>query len=107
MRHVHERDSDLALHGAQLELQRLRSCASSAERLVEQQHPRRQHQRPGQRDALLLTTRQLRGAPFREIAHADQVQRVADALLRFLTRCLLVLQPERDVVPDGHERKSA
>ncbi len=65
VRHVDERDADLALdalefdlHGlAQLEVQR-------AERLAEQQRPRAVDQRAGHRDPLLLATRQFpRPAP--------------------------------------------
>ena len=67
--HVDERDADLALHGAQLQLQLLAQLGvQRAQRLVEQQHPRPQHQRPRQRDPLLLTAGQLRGAALGEVA---------------------------------------
>ena len=56
----HEGDADLALEQLQLDLHLLAELAvEGAERLVEQQHRRAVHQRPGERDALLLAARQL------------------------------------------------
>ena len=82
---VDERDADLALQGAQLQLQLLAQLGvQRAERLVEQQHPRAQHQCPRQRDPLLLAAGQLGGAPFGEFAHPGQFQRFADAPLGVL-----------------------
>ena len=53
-----------------------------AQRLVEQQHARSQHQRARERDALLLSARQLVGLAPREIGHVDELERLADALWR-------------------------
>ena len=66
VRDVDERDADLALQRAQLELQLLAQLrVERAERLVEQQHPRVEHERAGQRHALLLAAGQLGRAPRR------------------------------------------
>ena len=58
---VDERDADLALDAHQLELHLLAELeVERAERLVEQQHRGLVHERPGERDALLLAARELR-----------------------------------------------
>ena len=52
VRHVDERDADLALDAHQLELHLLAELeVERAERLVEQEHRGLVHQRPGERDA--------------------------------------------------------
>ena len=68
-------------------LSSIRSClrilASSApERLVEQQHGGAQHQRPGERDALLLAAGQLLRRRAAELAELDQLERLLDAPAR-------------------------
>ena len=94
MSHVDERDADLALHRAQFQLQLLAQLGvQGAERLVEQQHPRAQYQGPGQRDALLLAAGQLCRAPLREVAHPDQLQRLADAALGVLAGAFWYFSP--------------
>ena len=66
---------------AQLDLQCLAQLGiERAQRLVEQQHLRPQHQRPGQRDALLLAARQLVRFALAVALEPHQLQRVADAL---------------------------
>ena len=57
-----ERDADFALDLLEFDLHLLAQLEiQCAERLVEQQHPRASDQRAGQRDALTLAARQLRG----------------------------------------------
>ena len=52
---VDEGDADLVLDALELDLHLLAELqVERAQRLVQQQHPRVHHQRPGQRDALLL-----------------------------------------------------
>ena len=63
---------------AQLELQLLAQLGvQRSERLVEQQHGRPQHQRPGQRDPLLLAAGQLVRPPLRVRLHLHQLERLA------------------------------
>ena len=72
----------------------LRSCASSApQRLVEQQHARLQHQGARERDALLLSARELVGLAPRELGHADQLERLPDPLARSSLVSLWYLSP--------------
>ena len=72
---VHERDADLALHGAQLQLEVLAQLGvEGAERLVEQQHLRAQHECPRQGDALLLAAGQLGGRRFAELARSGRAR---------------------------------
>ena len=52
------------------------------QRLVEQQDRRFQHQRPGQRNPLLLAARQFRGLPLVEADQPDAAQRLLRALPR-------------------------
>ena len=87
VRHVDERDADLALELPQLELQVLAELGvERAERLVEQQHLRVEHQRPGQGDALLLAAGELRRTALGEIADADELERLADAAVGLVLR---------------------
>ena len=56
--HVHERDADLGLDALELDLELAAKLeVERTERLVEQQHVGPVHERPGQRDALLLAAR--------------------------------------------------
>ena len=81
MGHVDERDAELALELPQLELEVLAELGvEGAERLVEQQDLRVEHQGPGQGDALLLATGQLRRttlaeSPMRAISSASETRR--------------------------------
>jgi len=45
--------------------------------LVEEEHRRREHERAGERDALLLASGQLRRAPGAELAELDQLEGLA------------------------------
>ncbi len=60
------------------------------QRLVEQQHRRLEHQRAGQRDALLLAARQLARQPLVEAGQADQRERAR------ARRCALGLRRRRE-----------
>ena len=83
-----------------------RSLASSApERLVEQQHLGVEHQRPGQRDALLLPAGQLRRAPGGERRHRDQLERRTDPGAHLGLGRLRVPQAEGHVVEHRQERE--
>ncbi len=78
MRHVHDGESEP-------ELQRADLVAHSAaqprvevgQRLVEQERSRLEHERPGQRHALLLAARELLGQPRLQTAEPDEGQRFA------------------------------
>ena len=76
-----ERDPELGLERLELDLEVLAQLrVQRAERLVEQQHARPQHQRARERDALLLAARQLVGLAPRELGHVDQLERLAHPL---------------------------
>ena len=58
--HVHERDPDLGLDALELDLELAAELeVERAERLVEEQHVGPVHERPGERDPLLLAAGQL------------------------------------------------
>ena len=79
MRHVDEGDADLALDALQLDLElapQLR--VERAERLVEQQHRRREHERAREGDTLLLPAGELVRPPLTEVAQADELERLRD-----------------------------
>ncbi|MGF6980503.1 hypothetical protein QFZ94_009020 [Paraburkholderia sp. JPY465] len=70
---ISHRDAELALQRLEFELHVLAQIpVERAERLVEQQHRWIRHDRPCERDALLLSARHLRDAA---LAVADTVQR--------------------------------
>ena len=76
VRDVEERDPDLALDRLELDLELAAQLGvERAEGLVEQEHRRREHERPRERDALLLPTRELMWAPLPEPAEADELER--------------------------------
>ena len=63
---VDERDPERLLDALELDLQvHAQARVERAERLVEQQHRRLEHERARQRDALLLAAGELRRAPVR------------------------------------------
>src|ERR1022692_674381 len=104
VRDIEEGDADLLLQRLQLDLQRPAQLGvQRAERLVKQQHRRLQHERPGQRDPLLLAAGQLSGAALGERAQLDQVQRLVDPAVQLALVQLAVAQPERDIVEHGQE----
>ena len=77
VRDVEEGDADLALDGLQLDLElaaKLR--VERAERLVEQEHGRRQHERTRERDALLLPARELVRTALPEAPEPDELERL-------------------------------
>jgi hypothetical protein len=91
---------------AQLQLQVLAELrVQGAQGFVEQQHPRVEHQGPGQRDSLLLASRQLRGPPASELADAGELEGLADPTVDLLLVDVLVAQAEGDVLPHRHERE--
>ena len=76
--HVHERDPDLALELLELELHVVAERAvQGAQRLVQEQHAGMVDQGPGERDALLLATRQLPRPPPLVAGQPDELQRLA------------------------------
>ena len=106
VRHVHERDADLLLDPLELDLQLLAQAqVERAERLVEEQRTRAVDERAGERDALLLTARELRRLALGQVAELDELQRVVRALGDLGLVDLLALEPERDVLQDGQMRE--
>ena len=99
-----ERDADLALDRLQLDLHLLAQLeVEGAERFVEQQHPRPSDECAGQRDALTLAARQLRGlaaAPRRTSRTMSSASEVR--LRRSVARHSADLQAVFDVLGHGH-----
>ena len=101
VRHVDERDADLALDPLELDLHLLAQLeVERAERLVEQQQRRPVHERPRQRDALAHAARELRGPVLGPVAERDEIERLGHALADLRLGHLAPPQPERDVL--GH-----
>ena len=76
MSDVDEGDADPLLECLQLDLQRAAKLGvECSERLVEQQHRRVQHERPGERDTLLLAARELAGAPLLVAGELHELER--------------------------------
>ena len=98
---VDERDLELLLDPLQLDLEvDPQPRVERAERLVEQQHRRLQHERAGERDPLLLAAGELRGAALAEALQSHEVHRLVHAPAPVGLADPLVAQPERDVVRD-------
>ena len=77
---VDERDPERLLDALELDLQvHAQARVQRAQRLVEQQHRRLQHDRPRQRDALLLAARELPRPARLQPAELDHLHRLADA----------------------------
>ena len=103
MSHIDERDADLALNALELELHDVAQLeVQRTERLVEQQGAGVVDQRPGQRNALLLTTRELGGLALGEVGEPDHLEQLVDALADGGLVLLLAARSVGDVVPDGH-----
>jgi len=91
--HVHERDPDLDLDAFELELEGLAELqVEGPEGLVEEEHVGPVHEGPGERDALLLTARQLVRLALVVAAEMDELERLADPPVR--VRLLDPLAPE-------------
>ena len=72
------------------------------ERLVEQQDARLDRQRAGQRHALALPTRELRGQPVGELREVHELEQLLDPVRRSRPWALADLEPEGDVLGDRH-----
>ncbi len=101
---VDERQPDVDLDPLELDLHRPAELeVEGAERLVEEQHLGLVDQRPGERDPLLLATRQLDRLLARLAVQLDQLQHVAD--LGVDVGRLAALEAERDVLVDVEVRE--
>src|SRR5690606_11201281 len=88
---------ELDLHlAAELEVER-------PEGLVEQEDRGVVDERAGERDALLLAARELRGPALGEVRELDELEELQGLLAR--TGHLLATQPERDVLDDAQVRE--
>jgi hypothetical protein len=103
---VDEGDADVVLDRLQLELHLLAQLqVERAQRLVEEEHPRLVHERPRERDALLLAARELpRLAPFHPL-EADEVEDVEHAPAEVALADALAAQAEGDVLEDAQVRE--
>ena len=83
VRHVDERDPDLALDRLELDLHLLPELeVERAERLVEQQYPRPVHDRARERDALPLPAGELRRLAVAVASEPDHLERLGGATRR-------------------------
>jgi hypothetical protein len=103
VRHVHERRAQLVLDPLQLELHLLSELdVERPERLVQEQGCGSVHERPRERDALLLAARELTGATAFEALERNDAEDLVDPLAVLAPRDALDLEAERDVVVDRH-----
>src|ERR1017187_41595 len=103
---VQEDDANLLLQRFELNLERSPEFrVQRAQRLVQQQPRRPEHQRPGQGHPLLLAAGQLAGAAPGERAELDEVERLVHLALDLLLAELAVAQAEGDVVEHAQERE--
>ena len=103
---VNEGHFELLLDSLQLNLKvEPQARVERAERLVEQQYRCLQHQRPCQRDALLLTAREFRSPPLAKLADLNHFHHGIDAALCFILADLLVSQSKANVLGDRHVRE--
>jgi hypothetical protein len=80
MGHMHEADAEIALQALQFTAHVFaQERIERRKRLVEQQNLRPRDEGARQRDALLLTARQLRRQPIGKVAHPDEFQELARA----------------------------
>lgn len=80
MGHMHEADAEIALQALQFTAHVFaQERIERRKRLVEQQNLRPRDESARQRDALLLTARQLRRQPIGKVAHPDEFQELARA----------------------------
>ena len=106
MCHVDERHPYFFLERLELDLERFAELGvERSQRLIEQEDRGVQDERSGQRHALLLAARQLRGASLLHAPHANEREGLAGPVTAFLLGDALVPEPERDVVLDGEEWK--
>ena len=108
VRDVEERDPDLALEALELDLQpapQLR--VERTERLVEEEHRRREDERARERDPLLLTARELVRPALAEAAEPDELEHSATRCAPLGLRHAREAEPERDVLSTVRCGKSA
>src|SRR5262249_4940053 len=104
--HVHERDPDLSLQLLQLDLELPPQLGvQGAERFIEQQDGRLEHERPGKRDALLLAAGELARLAAREARQLDELKRLPDAARDLVLRHPRAPEAKRDVVEDAQVRE--
>ena len=106
MGNVEEGDADAFLQRLQLDLERAAQLRiKRAERFIEQEHGRVEHERAGQRDPLLLAAGQLARPPPGEGAHPHQVEGLVHPAPEVGLAHAPVPQPERHVVEHVEERE--
>jgi hypothetical protein len=105
--HEHRGDAEALLRGADLVAHPVaQPGVQVAQRLVQQQHLRFAHQRPGQRDPLLLSAGEHRRRAGGEVRESDPVQRRQRPFARLRLGGARMLGPQREhhVLQHGHVR---
>ena len=106
VRDVDEGRAELVLDPLQLQLHLLAQLhVQRSERLVEEQRCGPVDERTGERDALLLAAGKLARSPALHPLQGDDSQQVVHTVVVLRLRHALDLEPEGDVVVDGHVRK--
>src|SRR3954447_12727452 len=99
-------DPQLALDFPQLHLhRRAQVLVERRKRLVEQQYGRIDHERAGQRHALLLSAGELARLATRQASELAQTQHLGDPTVDLRLRNMARLEAIRDVALDGHVRE--
>jgi hypothetical protein len=106
VRHVDERDADLALDLLELDLHLLAELeVERAERLVEEEHGGAVDDRAGERDALALAAAELSGLALAVLRQPDHLERLDRAAAPLGLGDLLDHQAVLDVLLHGHVRE--
>ena len=106
VRHVDERDADLAVHSLELELHLLPELeVEGSQGLVQEQDRRLVDEGPRESDPLLLSARQLVGPPAIEAAQPHLLERLPDGAPDVGGGKCLDPEPEGHVVEHGQVRK--
>ena len=106
VRDVHGGDRQLLLDLPQLELHGLAHLeVERSQRLVHQQHLRRECDGAGQRDPLLLTAGEFRGKALRDVRQPDQVEEFRDPRVDPIAGNFALDQAEADVLADRQMRE--
>ena len=106
VRDVDEGDANVVLDRLQLQLHLLAQLeVESAERLVEEQHPRFVHERPGERDPLLLPARELARLALLHPGEAHEAEDLDHAAADVAAAHAPPAEPEGDVLEDREVRE--
>src|SRR5713101_1744848 len=103
MRYIDHSDAELAMNALDLERHLLAQVlVERAERLVEQEHIRIEHEAAGERHALLLPAGELARITIRKLPQAYEVEHPIGACFHFVLGKAAHLEWKNHVFPRGH-----